>query len=540
MANIFDIVKGWSTRKKIILISSVVMAIASLILIISWSQAPTYQVLFANLSESDAGSIVNKLQELKEPYKLTSNTILVQTDRVYDLRLKLAAQGLPQGGGVGFEVFDKTNFQVTDFMQKLNYRRALEGELSRTILSLTEIDRARVHLAIPEKSLFIKEQEPPTASILVALKHGRVLAQSQIQGIVHLVSSSVEGLNPKNVTIVDNNGDLLTKPVDDAIGLTATQLEYQKKFEKDVEIRIKDILEPVIGKSRVRARVTADIDFSRTDKTEEKFDPEGQVARSEQTVKEKSTTMGPGGVPGVQSNLPGKATAQAQGSQTQSQKQSETINYEITKVTNHTQGQFGNVKKLSAAVLVDGVYTATAADTKDAKGAPVAKEVKYTARTDDEIKRYEELVKKAIGFTLERGDQVAVINMQFEPDTKEVIPPPKRDYVQDGILVAKYLAPLVVALLFLLFVVRPIIKTLTTPPAPPKAAALPYPKTVAELEREMKKKEEQAKADEWNISLPPSEELPIKRQMNEWSQWVMSNPASAAQIVKEWIEGEEA
>ncbi|WP_052566835.1 flagellar basal-body MS-ring/collar protein FliF [Candidatus Magnetobacterium casense] len=537
MANIFDIVKGWSTRKKIILISSVVMAIASLILIISWSQAPTYQVLFANLSEADAGSIVNKLQELKEPYKLTSNTILVQTDRVYDLRLKLAAQGLPQGGGVGFEVFDKTNFQVTDFMQKLNYRRALEGELSRTILSLTEIDRARVHLAIPEKSLFIKEQEPPTASILVALKHGRVLSQSQIQGIVHLVSSSVEGLNPKNVTIVDNSGDLLTKPVDDAIGLTATQLEYQKKFEKDVEIRIKDILEPVIGKSRVRARVTADIDFSRTDKTEEKFDPEGQVARSEQTVKEKSTTMGPGGVPGVQSNLPGKATAQAQGSQTQSQKQSETINYEITKVTNHTQGQFGNVKKLSAAVLVDGVYTAT---TKDAKGAPVAKEVKYTARTDDEIKRYEELVKKAIGFTLERGDQVAVINMQFEPDTKEVIPPPKRDYVQDGILVAKYLAPLVVALLFLLFVVRPIIKTLTTPPAPSKAAALPYPKTVAELEREMKKKEEQAKAEEWNISLPPSDELPIKRQMNEWSQWVMSNPASAAQIVKEWIEGEEA
>ncbi|KJU87717.1 flagellar MS-ring protein [Candidatus Magnetobacterium bavaricum] len=516
------------------------MAIASLILIISWSQAPNYQVLFANLSESDAGSIVNKLQELKEPYKLTSNTILVHSDRVYDLRLKLAAQGLPQGGGIGFEVFDKTNFQITDFMQKLNYRRALEGELSRTILSLTEIDRARVHLAIPEKSLFIKEQEPPTASILVALKQGRTLSQSQVQGIVHLVSSSVEGLNPKNVTIVDNKGELLTKPVDDFVGLTATQLEYQKKFERDIETRIKDILEPVIGKSKVQARVAADIDFSRTDKTEEKFDPESQVARSEQSTKEKSTTMGPAGVPGVQSNLPGKATAQAQGSQTQAQKQSETINYEISKVTNHTQGQFGTVKKLSAAVLVDGIYTASKADAKDAKGAPADKDVKYTARADEEIKRYEELVKKAIGFTVERGDQVAVINMQFEPEAKEVIPPPQRDYVQDGILVAKYLAPLVVALLFLLFVVRPIIKTLTTPPHIPKTAALPYPKTVAELEREMKKKEELAKAEEWNISLPPSGDLPIKRQMNEWSQWVMSNPASAAQIIKEWIEGEEA
>ncbi|MBF0537679.1 MAG: flagellar M-ring protein FliF [Nitrospirae bacterium] len=534
MANIFEILKGWSRRKKIILISSVVMAIASLILIISWSQAPNYQVLFANLSEADAGSIVNKLQELKEPYKLTSNTILVHSDKVYDLRLKLAAQGLPQGGGIGFELFDKTNFQITDFMQKLNYRRALEGELSRTILALVEIDRARVHLAIPEKSLFIKEKESPTASILVALKQGRVLSQSQIQGIVHLVSSSVEGLNPQNVTIIDNKGELLTRPADDFIGLTATQLEYQKKFEKDVEIRIMDILEPVIGKSRVKARVTADIDFSRTDKTEEKFDPEGQVIRSEQSLKEKSTTMGPAGVPGVQSNLPGKATAQAQGAQTQSQKQSETLNYEITKVTNHIQGQLGNVKKLSAAVLVDGVYAAAKADAKGVK------EAKYTARTDEDIKRYEELVKKAIGFTVDRGDQVAVINMQFEPESKEEILPPPRDYLADGILIAKYLAPLVVALLFLLFVVRPIIKTLTTPPVPPKVATLPYPKTVAELEREMKKKELDAKTEEWNISLPPSEDMPIKKQMNEWSQWVMSNPASAAQIIKDWIENEES
>ncbi|MBF0343152.1 MAG: flagellar M-ring protein FliF [Nitrospirae bacterium] len=529
MPNIIDILKGWSTRKKIILASSVVMAIASLILIISWSQKPNYQVLFANLSEADAGVIVNKLQELKEPYKLTSNTILVTSDKVYDLRLKLAAQGLPQGGGVGFEVFDKVDFQTTDFMQKLNYRRALEGELSRTILALSEIDRARVHLAMPEKSLFIKEKEPPTASILIALKQGRTLSQSQIQGIVHLVSSSVEGLNPKDVTIVDNKGELLTRPVDDVVGLTATQLEYQKKYEKDVEIRIMDILEPVIGKSKVKARVTADIDFSKSEKTEEKYDPEGQVVRSEQSVKEKSTTMGPGGVPGVQSNLPGKATAQSQGAQTQAQKQSETLNYEINKVVSHTQGPSGNVKKLSAAVLVDGMYTAAKPGTKD---------VKYTARTDEEIKRYEELVKKAIGFTIDRGDQVAVINMPFEAELKEEIPPASRDYFRDGILVAKYLAPLVVALLFLLFVVRPIIKVLTEPPPPVKVTELPYPKTVAEIEREMKK--EAIEGKERDVPSPPTDEAPIKREISEWSQWVKENPVSAAQLVKEWVEGEEA
>ncbi|WP_420265001.1 flagellar basal-body MS-ring/collar protein FliF [Candidatus Magnetominusculus dajiuhuensis] len=536
MANTIETIKNWSNKKKVVIALSLVVGIAAIVLLFSWSQATNYAVMFSNLSEGDAGKIVEKLQQLKIPYQVTSNSIMVPAEKVYDLRLQMAAQGLPQGGGIGFEVFDKADFQATDFVQKLNYKRALEGELARTISALAEVDRARVHLAMPEKSLFVKEKQPPTASILVTLKSAKSLTQGQIQGIVHLVSSSIEGLNPNDVTIVDSSGNMLTRPVDEMMGLTGTELDYQRKYERDIEASIRDILEPVVGKDKVKVKVHSELDFSRTEKTEETYDPDGAVVRSQQTTSEDSQTSAPAGVVGVQSNLPAKATPQSQGGQQQMKKKTETINNEISRTTSHIIAPYGSVKKLTAAVLVDGVYTMKA-DSKDPK------DVVYTPHKEDEIKQYENLVKKAIGFTEARGDDVTVINMPFEPLPKEEILPVKRsytDYIKDGVMVTKYLAPVMLALLFIVFVVRPIVKSLVMESAP-VVKELPYSRAGGgtAAEREYEAREGGTSSKEKGVKMPPTEEMTIKREMTGWSDWVKENPSQAATLIKEWMGTEE-
>ncbi|HMK49944.1 MAG TPA: flagellar basal-body MS-ring/collar protein FliF, partial [Thermodesulfovibrionales bacterium] len=219
-------IKALPNAKKGMLLAVIAMTVTAIILLVAWAQRPDYQVLYSNLSEEDAGMIMQKLKDLKIPYKAASGGIMVPADKVYELRIQMASQGLPQGGSVGFELFDKANFTMTDFVQKLNYRRALQGELSRTIKSMSEIDQCRVHLAVPEKSLFAKEDDRPKASVLVKLRAGRSLSQNQIQGIVHLVSSSVEGLSPNDVSLVDQGGEMLTADANDSLNMTKDQLEY--------------------------------------------------------------------------------------------------------------------------------------------------------------------------------------------------------------------------------------------------------------------------------------------------------------------------
>ncbi|MBF0464822.1 MAG: flagellar M-ring protein FliF [Nitrospirae bacterium] len=530
-------VKNWPDKKKAVMAGFVVLGLAAIIVIFAWSQKVPYQVLFSNLADEDAGKIVAKLKDLKVPYKVTQNSIMVPQEKVHELRIQLATAGLPQGTGVGFEIFDKPDFQATDFVQKLNYRRALEGELARTIASLEEIDKAKVHLAIPEKSLFVKDKELPTASIVVNLKQKKALTQEQIQGIVHLVSSSVEGLIPNNITVLNSQGELLTRPTDELIGLTATQLEYQRKIEKELQQRIGEILGPVVGREKVKARVSLELDFAKTEKTEEKFDPEGSVVRSEQSMKEKSVTTGPGGIPGVQSNLPGKTPLQGAGMQTSTQKQSETTNYEISKVVSHVTGPYGSVKRISAAVLVDGIYKEKTAPKDAKKKDTTAPEQVYVPRTDVELKQYGDLVKKAIGYTEKRGDEVTVINMPFGGIPKEE--PEKRDYVKDSVMLAKYLAPVLLALLFIIFVVRPIMKSLTEPPQAPD---LPKLKPMPELiEKQAKQSQKQLEPErERDVSMPPEEEPGILQDLNDWAKWVQDNPNQASQIVREWMEHEEA
>ncbi|MEO5356619.1 MAG: flagellar M-ring protein FliF [Nitrospirae bacterium YQR-1] len=536
VAGIIDKLKKWPNKKKALMAGGVVMGLATIILLFAWSQKVPYQVLFSNLAEPDAGKIVAKLKELKIPYNVTQNSIMVPQEKVHELRIQLATQGLPQGSGVGFEIFDKTDFQATDFVQKLNYRRALEGELARTIASLGEIQKAKVHLAVPEKSLFVKDKELPTASVVVTLKPNKALTQEQIQGIVHLVSSSVEGLILNNITVLNDKGELLTRPTDEMIGLTATQLEYQRKYEKEMQDRIGEILGPVVGREKVKARVTVELDFAKTEKTEEKYDPEGSVVRSEQSMKEKSVTTSPGGIPGVQSNLPGKVPYQGGGMQTSMQKQSDTTNYEISKVTSHVVGPYGSVKRISAAVLVDGVFKEKKEPAKDKKKKtePV---MEYVPRTEEELKQYGDLVKKAIGYIDKRGDEVTVINMPFDGIPKEE--PPKRDYVKDSVLLAKYLAPVLLALLFIIFVVRPVIKSLTAPPPAPDLPRLkPMPELIEKQPRAPGPPPEPERERE--VSMPPEDEIGVLEDLNDWARWVQDNPNQASQIVREWMEHEEA
>jgi flagellar M-ring protein FliF len=502
-----DNIKDWfgsmPLKKRIALIMVILLTAGSMFLFISWSQKVDYQVLYSNLSDEDSGLILQKLKELRIPYKVTGSGIMVPSDKVYSLRLELAGQGLPQGGGVGFEIFDKRDFTMTDFIQRLNYQRALQGELSRTIRSLQEVEACRVHLAIPEKGLFSKEGERPKASVFVKLKPGRRLSQSQIQGIVHLVASSIDGMSPDDVAVIDSRGELLTSPKrDDLLILTHNQIEFQQLVERNLEERIVSILEPVVGKGKARAKVSAQIDFTKVEKTEEKYDPESQVVRSEQKTVEKSTRSSPGGVPGVSSNIPGKeGTTISSGSY--SEKKSETVNYEINKIVSHTLMSPGEIKRLTVAVLVDGTYA-------QAEGS---KEKKYIPRTEEELKKIETMVKNAVGFVAERGDDVRVLNMPFEQGYYEKIEfeEPRREIVPVVITGVKYSVPLVALLLLFFLVIRPLIKTLTTPPVP----KVGLPKTVAELEKAM-----QLQA--------------VKKP--DLIEWARNNPQKAAQLIKGWIE----
>ncbi|WP_447977075.1 flagellar basal-body MS-ring/collar protein FliF [Candidatus Nitrospira bockiana] len=491
-------------------------ATAGLVSIALWTQQPELQVLFANLAPEDAGAIVEKLKEAKVPYQLGPGgaSILVPDAQVHDLRLLLAGQGLPHGGGVGFEIFDRSTLGMSEFVQKLNYRRALQGELARTIAQMPEVARARVHLAVPERRLFSTEQDRARASVVVSLRGNSSLSKSQVQGVIHLVASSVEGLQPGNVTVVDGHGRLLSDGGGEGPGrLTGSQMEHQRTLEKDIETRIQTMLERIVGINKAVVRVSSLLDFRQVELTEERYDPNGQVARSEQRTQEKSSgTNGvSGGVPGVASNVPpGEAPETGPTSTTSSVNKNEIVNYEISRTVSKIIEPIGTIKKLSVAVLVDGTYEPA----KEGETAAAAAETprKYIPRSDAEMKRIEEIVKKAMGYSAERQDEVEVVNVQFGLEAEAGAGTPSDEpaamswspYVRYGVGGALFV-------LFLLFVVRPLIATLTTPaprPAPPPEAGTSGAAYGAEV-----------------ASLPQTKVIQLAK----------SDPESTALVVKQWL-----
>ena len=446
------------------------------------SEKEQQQVLYSQLNMQDAGAIAAKLKEMKVPYTLKGDgtTILVPAAMVLDARLRLATEGLPQGGGVGYEVFGNSLLGgMTDFMQKLNYRRALQGELARTIGHIAAVHSARVHLVIPEKALFREQQEKTTASVALTLVPGRRLASEQIRGITQLIASSVPGLDPQDIVIVDDTGQILRQDErTNSLTQPEAQLAHQRAQESDLERKVQTLLEPAVGKGKVRARVSVTLDFQQLERTEERFDADNPAVRSQQRVKEEGTGTGfwAMGTPGVRSNVPDgvpPGVTPGAGDKNTSSRQTEMVNNELSKTTTRVVAPTGEIKKLSVAVLVDGTYQ-----------VGVKGERQYVPRSAEELAKYREIVKSAVGFNESRGDRVDVADAHF--DTQD-----DPDAVLQGeaqrvfwVKLSGYGAYVILGLLFCLFIARPLIQMLIRRPAETMVETM-LPRTVQELEAGM-------------------------------------------------------
>jgi flagellar M-ring protein FliF len=469
-------------QRKLGLLGGLAASIALIVGLLLWSGTPDYKVLFSNLSERDGGTVIAALQQMNVPYKTEgSGTILVPSEQVYDTRFKLAGQGLPKGGAVGFELMDNAKLGMTQFQEQLAFQRGLEGELARTIQSLAPVEAARVHLAIPKPSVFVREKQAPSASVMLNLYAGRGLDDAQVNAIVHLVASSVPGLNASQVTVVDQAGNLLTAKANMAStqGLNSSQLDYVRQVEGYYAERIEAIVAPIVGKGNVRAEVRADLDFSVTESTSETFKPnptpDSQAIRSQQSLEDTSQgAAGPAaGVPGALTNQPpGPATAppnappganagpntgpgQTQAGGTSSRKES-TTNFELDKTIRHVKEPLGRVKRLSVAVVVN--YRQAAGE----DGQLAAKPLK-----PEELVQINSLVKESMGYSQERGDTVNVVNAAFT-ETKEELPDLPLWKDPDNVAFAKDLLKnlLVFGLAFYLVfgVLRPLLRDLVKPP----------------------------------------------------------------------------
>ena len=507
-----------------------------------WSSQGDFKVLYANLADKDGGAVIAQLSQMNVPYRMSEGgtAILVPAAQVHDLRLKMATAGLPKGTVNGYELMDNARFGQTQFQERLTFQRGLEGELTRSIGSLAAVQSARVHLALPNQNGFFREQQKPSASVLLGLHPGRTLDRAQIAGIVHLVSSSVPEMNPKAVSVLDQSGALLTGGDTSSpnAGLDAQQLQYINQIEQGYVKRIVELIAPVVGPANLRASVTADVDFSQTEATSEEFKPnqgaEASVAiRSQQTTDQGAGGGAgalPSGVPGAASNQPPlAATAPVTGASQPLQgapsgsagpgaggRREAVTNYEVDKTVRVTRNASGNVKKLNAAVVVNN------RSVTDAKGKTT--QVPLTA---DEMEKITALVRESVGFNKDRGDSVKVVNAPFkvEPIVNVDVPFWKSPELIDLVRAAALPAGLaVVALLVFFGLLRPAMKTLMM--APP---------TTSRDGRTLDAVVDDAQTLE---NLPALPAPAYVKQIENAKLLARSNPAAVAGIVHSWVSGE--
>lgn len=528
-------------RNQRIMIGAVgALVVAGLVAALMFSRQPDYRVLFSNLSDKDGGAIVAQLASMNVPYKYTEGggAIMIPADRIHDVRLKLATQGLPKGAVSGFEIMENSKFGITQFQERVNYQRALEGELTRSIMGLSAVQNARVHLALPNQNGFFREQQKPSASVLLTLYPGRMLDRTQIAGIVHLIASSVPEMLPSAVSVLDDSGKLLSQaPNPDESPVDIQQLMYQQQLEKQYTQRILDILEPVVGKGNVKAQVTAELDFSRSESTSEIHAPnQGQApsaVRSQQVLEAigEKEPVPPTGVPGAVSNQPPQTAAapingaapvlQAANAENSNiltipgSKRESVTNYEVDKTIKVTRSSTGTIKRMTAAVVVNYLPGATAEGTVVPQALTEAQQAQMLA-----------LVRETIGYNAERGDSVNLMNAQFQQDTGRLASDLPLWQQPETIALAKSVmwpvGLVLAALILALGVVRPILKA--------------------------RKKKEQAQldllaADEIErpalaAPLKPGEPTPEELRLQQARALAKQNPIAVANIIKTWVNGE--
>lgn len=559
-----DLLARLRANPRIPLMIATAAAIAVVFALVLWAKAPNYSVLYNNLTDEDGGAIVTQLTQMNIPYRFAANggALMVPDEKVHELRLRLAQQGLPKGGSVGFELLDKEKFGISQFSEQVNYQRALEGELARTIETLGPVKTARIHLAMPKPTLFVREQKAPSASVTLTLQPGRALDEGQIQAIVHMVSSAVAGLPPGNVTVVDQTGRLLTRS--DAAGrdLNDAQLKYAAEVEARYQQRIEAILNPILGQGNVHAQVTAQINFDSREQTDEKYQPNGQpdnsAIRSRQTsTSEQSGSPYPGGVPGALSNQPapantapvnapvnnaangqnangqnangqtnaansGKALSTAASSGPTNSHHEDTVNYELDRTIRHTKMNVGDVQRLSVAVVVN--YRT------DEKG-------KAVALNEQQLKQIENLTREAMGYSQTRGDSINVVNSQFNTTEPTVTDLPfwqQQAFFDQLISAGKWLLIALVAFVLYRKLVRPqLMRKQDAEKATAEAAA-------AQLSAQ---KDEEA----FNVQLSKDELDQERKSNNRMSAEVLSqrirdmsenDPRVVALVIRDWMSKE--
>jgi flagellar M-ring protein FliF len=535
----------FSKVQQVAIISAAVAIVLSIIVLVYWANKPVYKILFANLSQEDAAEVVAKLKAKKIPYNLkdSGKTIEVPAKDVYETRIELAKEGLPKGGGVGFELFDKTSFGVTEFAQNVNYQRALQGELARTISTLEEVEEARVHLTLPKERLFISEDNEAKAAVVIKLKRGETLSRDKVKAIASLVVGAVKGLKIQNVQIVDTLGNLLSESLNEEnlpYVKTQTQLEYQKKVEKAIAAKINSLLATTLGENNAVAQVTAEIDFDKTEINKEEYD-QNPVLRSSQTVEieSKNTPNVPQGQPGVEPNL-AEPNIQQGGTNSTYTKNEETQNFEIGKTVTKQEKAIGNIKRLTIAVVVND----KAQTVKDGK----KETVKYVPRSKEELDKIRSLVAKAAGYDEKRGDQIEVTNVSFDTSQTESKLLEKEKMNELIIQISKYVMVLIMFLLFYFLVIRPIMKKLgdiketksgelaAVGDIPLKGSnidlqlddGVKFPKTLEELEREIESElEEKVTVDVGTVK--------TKVMVKKIEEAVKEDPEMIANLIKTWL-----
>src|SRR5476649_1472026 len=534
-------------------------AVAVIVVMTLWAKQPTYKVLFSNLNDKDGGAVVTQLTQMNIPYQFSDNggAVLIPADKVYETRLKLAAAGLPKGGAVGFELMDQEKFGISQFSEQINYQRALEGELSRTIETLGPVSSARVHLAIPKPSLFVREQKNPSASVTLNLQPGRALDDGQINAIVYMVSSSVSGLPPASVTVVDQSGHLLTQSDSNGRDLNASQLKYANEVEGRLQRRIEAILQPVVGNGNVHAQITAQIDYATREQPDENYQPNGAADKAAVRSRQLSTSdqiggSAVGGVPGALSNQPAPADTApvttpapantANGAQNQAangqnaaqnstanrstvpsnSRRDETTNYEVDRTITHTQHSAGAVQRLSAAVVVN--YQTGA----DGKSKPL---------TDEQLKKIDDLVREAMGFSTERGDTLNVVNTPFNEasDDSAELPFWKQQAFFDQLIDAgRWLLVLIVAWLLWRKMVRPMLRKQQAEKDAVAAAVLAASQPQPEGSKPVK-----LSNDELEKRKRSQQRVSVEVQTQRVQELADKDPRIVALVIRQWMSTEQ-